>query len=62
MHVMMSRVNDGLIPYDAGDRIFTDDKAPVELLGMEVIDDMIQEELVYYRKVFKEEGISGLLG
>ena len=62
MHVMMSRVNDGLIGYSAGDRILTDDKAPVELLGMEVIDDMIQEELVYYRKVFKEEGISGLLG
>jgi hypothetical protein len=61
LYSIMSRVNDGLVKYTGGNNIFTDDKAPVELLGMSVIDDLIQEELVYYKKVFKEEGIQGLL-
>ncbi|MBR2283553.1 MAG: fused MFS/spermidine synthase [Ruminococcus sp.] len=61
LHAMMGRVNDSLTEYIAGDNILTDDKAPVELLGMSVIDDLIQDELVYYREVFREEGISGLL-
>ena len=39
----------------------TDDRAPVELLGMQVIDDLISEELAYYRKVVDEKGIQGLL-
>lgn len=47
--------------YENGDKILTDDKAPVELLGMNVIDDIISEELVYYRKEFEEKGISGLM-
>ncbi len=58
---IMSRVNDGLVRYSGGDKIFTDDKAPVELLGMSVIDDLIQDELVYYRKQFKEKGVKGIL-
>ena len=61
LYSMMSRVNEGLVEYHGGDKIFTDDKAPVELLGMSVIDDLIQRELVYYREVFKEKGIQGLL-
>ncbi|MBR1592103.1 MAG: fused MFS/spermidine synthase [Ruminococcus sp.] len=61
LYTIMSRVNDRLERYTGGENIFTDDKAPVELLGMSVIDDLIQEELVYYRKVFREEGIQGLL-
>ncbi len=61
LYSIMSRVNDGLVKYTGGNNIFTDDKAPVELLGMSVIDDLIQEELVHYKKVFKEEGIQGLL-
>ena len=39
----------------------TDDKAPVELLGMSVIDGLIQDEIGYYKKIFKEEGIEGIL-
>ena len=58
---MMNVVQSKLVHYEAGDRILTDDKAPVELLGMKVIDDIIQEELVYYKKAFKEKGIRGLL-
>jgi hypothetical protein len=47
--------------YNGGKNIMTDDKAPVELLGMAVIDDLIKGELSYYKKVFKEEGIKGIL-
>lgn len=58
---MMKKVSDRLNRYDAGDKILTDDKAPVELLGMKVIDGLIQEELAYYKEAFREEGISALL-
>ena len=58
---MMALVKSELKPYTAGDRILTDDKAPVELLGMKVIDDIIQDELVYYKKAFAEKGIKGLI-
>ena len=47
--------------YEGGENILTDDKAPVELLGMQVIDDLISEELTYYKKRFKEDGIAGLI-
>ena len=47
--------------YDAGTLIFTDDKAPVELLGMSVIDGLIDNEIGYYREVFRSGGISGLI-
>ena len=39
----------------------TDDKAPVELLGMQVIDELIKEEVAYYKGIYEEEGIRGLL-
>lgn len=58
---MLRRVSDGIMPYEKGDYLLTDDKAPVELLGMQVIDDLIQRELVYYKELFKREGIQGLL-
>ena len=48
--------------YKGGDHIFTDDKAPVELLGMKEIDRMISEELSFYKTVFEDEGIGGVLG
>ncbi len=45
LHDMMLKVSDRLIRYNPGDRILTDDKAPVELLGMRVIDEIIRDEL-----------------
>ena len=39
----------------------TDDKAPVELLGMRVIDQLIQEEVAYYKDIYERDGINGLL-
>ena len=59
---MMTTVLENLQEYKGGGRILTDDKAPVELLGMQTIDDMITQELAYYKDKFKNEGISGLIG
>ncbi|MBQ7500215.1 MAG: fused MFS/spermidine synthase [Clostridia bacterium] len=58
---MMDRVLGGLEEYRPGDLILTDDKAPVELLGMSAIDDIIKEEMAYYKEAFKENGIKGLI-
>ena len=59
---MMNKVQARLTPYSGGSRILTDDKAPVELLGMQTIDAMISRELDYYRTKFEKEGIKGLIG
>ena len=58
---MMGKVADDCSKYTAGDYIMTDDKAPVELLGMQVIDQLIQDEVTYYKEIYKQEGIKGLL-
>ena len=58
---MMQQVDARLERYASGGRMLTDDKAPVELLGMQTIDDMISQELAYYKEKFKAEGIAGLL-
>ncbi len=58
---MMRTVQKNLTAYRPGPYRMTDDKAPVELLGMQVIDGLIQEELAYYRGIYKKEGLDGLL-
>ena len=47
----------------AGDEslVLTDDHAPVELLGMRAIDQLIAEEAGPYREILEKEGIGGLL-
>ena len=57
----LTDVYNDLEKYVSKDRILTDDRAPVELLGMRAIDDIIKDELIYYKKVFKEKGVKGLL-
>lgn len=37
------------------------DQAPVELLGMQVIDELIKDEVQYYKDIYKERGIKGLM-
>ena len=58
---MMERVADNLEPYEPGEYLLTDDRAPVELLGMQVIDDIIKDEVAYYKGVYEREGLKGLL-
>ncbi len=50
---MMETVSHNLELYEGGDLILTDDCAPVELLGMEVLDEIIADELDYYREKFR---------
>lgn len=58
---MMQRVSENLVSYQSCGRLLTDDKAPVELLGMQTIDDMIAAELGYYKEKFEAEGLAGLI-
>jgi hypothetical protein len=59
---MMQTVTNHLIRMEGGDLILTDDKAPVELLGMKVMDEIIQDELNYYREIFKTGNLNEILG
>ena len=58
---MMGRIEENLQPYKGGAHIMTDDKAPVELLGMRMIDELIQNEVSYYKTIYQEKGIRGLI-
>lgn len=59
---MMAEVSDSLTVYTGGDCILTDDKAPVEVLGMRVLDELIAGELDYYRRNFTLSQIMEMLG
>ena len=61
LSAIMSRVEEGLVPVEGGGLILTDDKAPVELLSMRVLDEMISSELETLRGQIKENGIMSLL-
>ena len=50
-----------LTPYTAGDLLLTDDRAPVELLGIQVIDSLIQDEVAHYRELYEREGLQGVV-
>ena len=58
---MMERVRDGLAASEPGRYILTDDKAPVELLGMRAIDELISEELTYYKDLIRAGDFEGLI-
>ena len=61
LKAMMQQVKDHTMVYQKGDDILTDDKAPVELLGMRVIDELIGDEVSYYKGIYREKGIKGLI-
>ncbi len=58
---LIARVASGLTHYEAGNYLMTDDKAPVELLGMRVIDELIRDEVAYYKNIYKEGGLEALM-
>ena len=57
----MEQTGQRLKPYHPGPYRLTDDRAPVELLGMRTIDTLIHQELGTYREILKEKGIRGVL-
>lgn len=61
LYGMMRTVATNLVKREGGDLILTDDKAPVELLGMRMIDSMIENELGYYKSVYEQGGLSGVM-
>ncbi len=58
---MMQRVLDTYVRYESTGHIMTDDKAPVELLGMRQIDSIIKNEVSFYKQVYETKGLEGLL-
>lgn len=58
---MMNIVLADTTAYDKGEYVLTDDKAPVELLGMQVIDALIKDEVSYYKNIYEQRGIQGLM-
>ena len=61
IRAMMGRVSSELTEYVPGDFLMTDDKAPVELLGMKVIDELIRDEVAYYKQIYEDGGLKALL-
>ena len=61
LRFIMNKVRDNSIAYNAGKLIMTDDNAPVELLGMKVIDKIIRDEVAYYKEIFDENGVQGVI-
>ncbi len=59
---LLARVQGGLTKYEAGSYRMTDDKAPVERLSMRVIDELIRDEVAYYRAVYEQHGLEGIIG
>lgn len=61
LRTQMDYVEKNMNAIQGGNKILTDDKAPVELLGMRVLDETIAKQLSQYRTAFSEGGIEELL-
>ena len=44
-----------------GKNILTDDRAPVEMLSMRALDNLIQKNLQRYKEIYRREGLDGVL-
>lgn len=61
LRAMLQRTGNQMARYEAGMSILTDDKAPVEVLGMKMIDELIKDELAWYKQYNVKELIAMLL-
>ena len=61
LKAMMKKVSETITPYSGTGHILTDDKAPVELLGMRQIDLIIKDEVALYKQIYAEKGLQGIL-
>lgn len=59
---LLVRVSAGLARYEAGGRIMTDDRAPVELLSMRLIDELIHDEVARYKSIYEQYGLEAVIG
>ncbi len=60
LYHFMKSISDSMTKVEKSDLILTDDKAPVELLSMKVLDDMISEELEDLKESIRGKGIKEL--
>lgn len=51
---MMHTAASGMSVYERGDYLLTDDRAPVEVLSMQVLDSLIRDEIGYYKDEINE--------
>ncbi len=58
---MMRTVSSRLESVEGGGNILSDDRAPVELLGMRAIDALIADELEWLRETYARVGLRGLI-
>ncbi len=61
LRLLLRKAYSSIETCEPGALILTDDKAPVELLGMKVIDTLIADEVRYYKDIYEKEGIRGIL-
>ena len=57
----MTDTADGLTRESGGPHVMTDDRAPVERLGMQAIDQIIGSELGYYKRIYHRQGLGALI-
>jgi len=55
---LMAYVDKTMIKYEPGNRILTDDKAPVELLSVKAMDEMIDDELAWFKESYGTDDIN----
>ena len=58
---LMIHIADTWTTPDLGEKILTDDRAPVELLSMRALDNLIQQNLQRYKEIYRREGLDGVL-
>lgn len=58
---LMRTVAARLVTVEGGGNVLSDDRAPVELLGMRAIDALIADELQWVRGIYEREGFRGLI-
>ena len=61
LRTLMETIHSRLRTVEGGGNVLTDDRSPVELLGMRAIDALIAEELQWVRGLYESEGLSGLI-
>ena len=61
LELKFNQMKQGLIEYqDTGIRLY-DDTCDVEIRSIKALDSIINAELEYYRRIFKEKGLRGLM-
>ncbi|MBR4382074.1 MAG: fused MFS/spermidine synthase, partial [Selenomonadaceae bacterium] len=61
LSALMIRTSNEWKTPERGENILTDDRAPVEMLSMRALDNLIQMNLRYYKEIYRREGLDGIL-